>query len=100
MHGPGDGNFHTFIYFDPSAPEEVREAHRLASEMVRLALELDGTCTGEHGVGVGKSKYLEAELGRPAVDVMRRIKRELDPQDILNPGKVGHPKKLKMNPSQ
>lgn len=59
----GDGNFHAFIMFDPKNPEEVKEAKRLSSNMVHKALELHGTCTGEHGIGVGKMKYLEGKKG-------------------------------------
>jgi D-lactate dehydrogenase (cytochrome) len=58
--------------------------------MVYRAIELDGTCTGEHGVGIGKKKYLLTELGEGSVDLMRRIKKALDPKNIMNPGKVAH----------
>ena len=65
----------------------MAEAHRLNERMVRRALALGGTCTGEHGVGIGKLEYLAAEHGR-ALDVMRAIKRTLDPQNLMNPGKL------------
>lgn len=84
----GDGNYHTLILFDPDSPAEQEEAERLNAQIVEHALALDGTCTGEHGVGYGKSKYLRAELGEEAVEVMAAIKRALDPKNILNPGKV------------
>ena len=74
--------------FDPLDAGEVHEAHRLSSMMVDLALELDGTCTGEHGIGVGKQKYLKKELGVPAIRAMHKIKHSLDPNETLNPDKV------------
>ena len=83
----GDGNAHHFIVFDPEAPAEVREARRLNSLLVRRAIALDGTCTGEHGTGVGKLQYLREELGEGNLRVMRAIKRALDPQGLLNAGK-------------
>jgi D-lactate dehydrogenase (cytochrome) len=83
----GDGNFHTLILIDPSSPEEVARAQALHERMVTRALDLDGTSTGEHGIGTGKIAFLERELGT-AVDVMRSIKQTLDPQGIMNPGKI------------
>lgn len=84
----GDGNFHTLIMFDPSQEEQRREAERLNHFMVHTALSMEGTCTGEHGVGTGKMKYLEEELGIEALRTMKRIKDALDPNNIMNPGKV------------
>ena len=84
----GDGNFHLTLLIDMNDPGEVKRAKALNQRLVERALAMDGTCTGEHGVGQGKMKYLEAEYGRPALDAMRAIKRALDPQDIMNPGKV------------
>jgi len=84
----GDGNFHTLILFDPDDETERHEVERLGADIVAQALALDGTCTGEHGIGMGKTKYLTAELGEPAVDVMALIKAALDPTHILNPGKI------------
>lgn len=84
----GDGNFHTLIMFDPSKEDQRREAERLNHIMVHTALSLDGTCTGEHGVGTGKMKYLEKELGIEALQTMKRIKTALDPNNIMNPGKL------------
>ncbi|ESQ40583.1 hypothetical protein EUTSA_v10013121mg [Eutrema salsugineum] len=84
----GDGNFHTCIMFDPTNEEQRREAERLNHFMVHSALSMNGTCTGEHGVGTGKMKYLEKELGIEALQTMKRIKKALDPNDIMNPGKL------------
>ena len=72
---------------DPNAPEEQAEAERLNARLVERALAMDGTCTGEHGIGLGKQDWLIAELGE-AVELMRVIKRALDPKDIFNPGKI------------
>ncbi len=84
----GDGNFHAVLLIDPQDAEEMAEAERLNERIVRLALSMDGTCTGEHGVGLHKMGFLEEEAGEDAIDLMRRIKRALDPDDILNPGKI------------
>ncbi|XP_058204354.1 D-lactate dehydrogenase [cytochrome], mitochondrial [Rhododendron vialii] len=84
----GDGNFHTIILFDPSQEEHRREADRLNHFMVHTALSMEGTCTGEHGVGTGKMKYLEKELGIEALRTMKSIKAALDPNNIMNPGKL------------
>ncbi|XP_042441489.1 D-lactate dehydrogenase [cytochrome], mitochondrial isoform X2 [Zingiber officinale] len=84
----GDGNFHTIIMFDPEQEEQRQEAERLNHFMVQTALSLEGTCTGEHGVGTGKMKYLEKELGIGALRTMKSIKSVLDPNDIMNPGKI------------
>ncbi|XP_058204355.1 D-lactate dehydrogenase [cytochrome], mitochondrial-like [Rhododendron vialii] len=84
----GDGNFHTVILFDPSQVEHRREAERLNHFMVHTALSMEGTCTGEHGVGTGKMKYLEKEFGTEALRTMKSIKAALDPNGIMNPGKL------------
>jgi D-lactate dehydrogenase (cytochrome) len=84
----GDGNFHAVLLIKPDDPAEIEEAERLNDEIVRLALSMQGTCTGEHGVGLHKIGFLEEELGEDAIDLMRRIKRALDPDQILNPGKI------------
>ncbi|CEM24471.1 unnamed protein product [Vitrella brassicaformis CCMP3155] len=84
----GDSNFHVVIMFDPDNPKEDEEAHRLNHRMVARAIEMEGTCTGEHGIGLGKKKYLEKELGRPSVELMKTLKQTLDPNNILNPDKV------------
>ena len=83
----GDGNFHLMYLLNPDDPAEVDEARRLNEQLVRRALSMGGTCTGEHGVGYGKMKYMEAEHGA-ALDVMRTIKQALDPDNRMNPGKV------------
>jgi len=83
----GDGNFHLMYVLDPDSGAELAEASRLNERMVHRALAMGGTCSGEHGVGIGKMKYLEAEHGR-ALDVMRTIKRALDPDNRMNPGKM------------
>src|SRR5882757_2520210 len=84
----GDGNFHLTLLVDMSDADEVKRAKILMERLVELALSMDGTCTGEHGVGQGKMKYLLAEHGAPALEAMASIKRALDPQDIMNPGKI------------
>jgi len=83
----GDGNFHVIYLLDPSSQEELAEARRLSDRMVERALAMGGTCTGEHGVGYGKMKFLEAEHGE-GLEVMRSIKRALDPGNRMNPGKI------------
>ena len=83
----GDGNFHLVFMLDPNRPEELAEANRLNERMVNRALAMEGTSTGEHGVGYGKMDFLIAEHGE-AVSVMRTIKMALDPDGILNPGKI------------
>ncbi|XP_030512518.1 D-lactate dehydrogenase [cytochrome], mitochondrial isoform X1 [Rhodamnia argentea] len=84
----GDGNFHTVILFDPSKDDQRLEAQRLNHLMVHTALSMEGTCTGEHGVGTGKMKYLEEELGMEALRAMKKIKQAVDPNNIMNPGKL------------
>lgn len=83
----GDGNFHVGICVDPDSDAQARTAELLHDRLVRRALEMEGTCTGEHGIGMGKQSYLVDELGG-AVDVMRSIKAALDPGNIMNPGKI------------
>ena len=84
----GDGNFHLALLVDVNDADEVKRAEILMERVVELALSMDGTCTGEHGVGQGKMKYLLAEHGAPALAAMAAIKRALDPQNIMNPGKI------------
>jgi D-lactate dehydrogenase (cytochrome) len=84
----GDGNFHLSLLVDLSDEDEVKRAKLLMERLVELALSMDGTCTGEHGVGQGKMKYLPDEYGPPALAAMAAIKRALDPQNIMNPGKI------------
>lgn len=83
----GDGNFHVVFSIDPNSAEELAEVQRLSNEIVSHALSLDGTCTGEHGIGLGKRAALLREFG-PAVETMRAIKSALDPHGVMNPGKV------------
>jgi len=83
----GDGNFHVSVIMDTENPVEIERAEAFVARLNARALAMDGTCTGEHGVGQGKMRYLEQEHG-DGVDVMRTIKRALDPQGIMNPGKI------------
>ena len=87
----GDGNFHLMMLIDPDDKDELHESHAINERLVHRALRLEGTCTGEHGVGMGKMDFLVAEHG-DAISVMRMIKKTLDPDNIMNPGKI-----LKMN---
>ena len=84
----GDGNFHLTLLVDMDDRDELKRAEALSERLVERALAMDGTCTGEHGVGQGKMKYLVAEHGRATLDVMASIKRALDPHNIMNPGKI------------
>jgi len=84
----GDGNFHLLYLFDEGDEKEIEQVNWINSRMIDRALAMGGTCTGEHGVGHGKMKYLEREHGSEAVAMMVAIKRALDPQNIMNPGKV------------
>ena len=84
----GDGNFHFGYLIDPDKPEERELAEKLNHSLVTRALSLEGTCTGEHGVGLHKMDFLVSEAGEGAVEMMRTIKRALDPKNIMNPGKI------------
>ena len=84
----GDGSFHVLPMFDSSEPEQVDKVRELEATMTRRAIEMGGTCTGEHGIGTGKSKYLEDEFGGSTLDMMRVIKQAVDPKHIMNPGKI------------
>mgnify|MGYP003700728191 CR=1 FL=1 len=83
----GDGNFHVLVLMDPEDTREIAQAEAFVARLNERALAMEGTCTGEHGIGQGKAKFLELELGA-GVDMMRAIKKALDPQNILNPGKI------------
>ena len=83
----GDGNFHTLVLMDVDDPAEIARAEEFVARLNLRAIAMDGTCTGEHGIGQGKVAFLDRELG-DSVDFMRTIKQALDPLDILNPGKV------------
>jgi D-lactate dehydrogenase (cytochrome) len=92
LYGPivghvGDGNFHVVLYCDRADPDEVKRVKGFYDRLIRRAIAMEGTCTGEHGVGSGKMDFLEAELGG-GVEIMRQIKRALDPKNIMNPGKI------------
>ncbi|MEN9868038.1 MAG: hypothetical protein RL748_3628, partial [Pseudomonadota bacterium] len=84
----GDGNFHFGYLIDPEQPAERETAETLNHQLVARALRLGGTCTGEHGIGLHKMGFLVDEAGAGAVDMMRTIKRALDPHNIMNPGKI------------
>ena len=83
----GDGNFHVVCLIEPGNDDELAQVRQLGQYIIELALAAGGTCTGEHGIGIGKIAALEAECG-PGIDIMRRIKQALDPDEIMNPGKV------------
>ena len=84
----GDGNFHVQMMVDPNDPDDIARAEGVNARMVERAIAMDGTCTGEHGVGLHKMDFLIQEHGEGAIDTMRSIKHALDPNNILNPGKV------------
>ncbi len=84
----GDGNFHFGYLIDPNNAAEREKAETLNHKLVQRALNLEGTCTGEHGIGLHKIDFLVSEAGEGAVDMMRTIKRALDPHNIMNPGKI------------
>ncbi|KAI8927942.1 hypothetical protein BC831DRAFT_424098 [Entophlyctis helioformis] len=84
----GDGNFHVLLVVNPSDPKEVAAAQAFRDRNARMALAFGGTCTGEHGIGIGKIHLLEEEVGLDAVHLMRRLKATIDPNGIMNPGKV------------
>ena len=84
----GDGNFHVAVLLDMNDAGEVARAQEFNARLIERSLSMDGTCTGEHGVGEGKMKYLEAEHGKTGLDVMRSLKKALDPDNIMNPGKI------------
>ncbi len=84
----GDGNFHCMLLVDPDDRDEIAECERLNAEIVRLAVSMGGTCTGEHGIGLHKIEFLREEAGEGAIGMMRSIKRALDPDNIMNPGKI------------
>jgi len=83
----GDGNFHVVCLIDPNEEKELEQVQDIGQQIISLALAAGGTCTGEHGIGLGKIEALERECGE-AIEVMRAIKKALDPHNIMNPGKV------------
>jgi len=84
----GDGNFHLVVLVDRTNPQDMAEAAWISERVVERAIAMEGTCSGEHGIGLGKRKYLISEHGAVAVDVMRLLKTALDPHNLLNPGKI------------
>ncbi|NXN87197.1 LDHD protein, partial [Bombycilla garrulus] len=84
----GDGNFHCILIFNSQDPEEAQHVHTFTQRLGRRALAAGGTCTGEHGVGLGKRALLQEELGQEGLDTLRSIKAALDPHNLMNPGKV------------
>ncbi|CAI5668167.1 unnamed protein product [Oreochromis niloticus] len=84
----GDGNFHCLMVVDPNNPEEMHRVHLFTERLARRALAMDGTCTGEHGVGLGKRALLCEEMGPVGIQVMRSLKDTLDPNNLMNPGKI------------
>ncbi len=84
----GDGNFHVLMLLDPDNPKEWEESERLNQQLVQRAIAMDGTCTGEHGVGLHKMEFMLAEHGQDALDLMGSLKQAFDPHNILNPGKM------------
>lgn len=84
----GDGNFHAVFMIDPDSEAELAEAEAVSERIIRRAIAMEGTCTGEHGIGMGKTRFLESEFGTAGVAAMRAVKAALDPQGIMNPGKV------------
>ena len=83
----GDGNFHLCIIVDPNNPNDIEVAEQMNHRLVERAIAMEGTCTGEHGIGFGKIDFMDAEHGA-GVDVMRMVKRSMDPDNIMNPGKI------------
>ncbi|HRF05219.1 FAD-linked oxidase C-terminal domain-containing protein [Accumulibacter sp.] len=84
----GDGNFHLVVLVDPASASDMHEAEWINERLVERALAMSGTCTGEHGIGIGKTRFMVREHGVEAVAVMRAIKAALDPTNLLNPGKI------------
>lgn len=84
----GDGNFHMVLLVDPEDTEENQRAKDFAARLAKRAIRMDGSCTGEHGIGIGKQNYMALEHGNPAIALMRKIKQAIDPENIMNPGKI------------
>ena len=84
----GDGNIHVNILLDPNNPLEVKRAADAEADLFQSVVALEGSITGEHGIGFSKSKFLGLELSEHTIDTMRRLKRVFDPKGILNPGKI------------
>ena len=84
----GDGNIHVNIMLDRGDPGQLNDAQTVVKELFKKVIEMGGTITGEHGIGVTKAPYLEMEISRAGLDLMSRIKQAFDPKGILNPGKI------------
>jgi D-lactate dehydrogenase (cytochrome) len=84
----GDGNFHLVILVDPASKSDMDEAKAINARLVERALAMEGTCTGEHGIGMGKMGSMRKELGDDMMDLMRDVKKVFDPEGLMNPGKV------------
>ena len=84
----GDGNVHVNFLLDPDDPDEVERAHSAVGDLFQLTVDLDGSLTGEHGIGIAKAPYLGIEVSDETVEVMKSIKRALDPNNVLNPHKT------------
>ncbi|HPS59507.1 MAG TPA: FAD-linked oxidase C-terminal domain-containing protein, partial [Spirochaetota bacterium] len=84
----GDGNLHPTILTDESNKEEMERVHQAVDEIFKVAISLGGTLSGEHGIGMAKSKYMELQFGSAGLNVMKKIKDALDPDNIMNPGKM------------
>jgi D-lactate dehydrogenase (cytochrome) len=84
----GDGNFHVIVLIDPAKPEERTAAEGINDRLTDRALAMEGTCTGEHGIGLHKMRFLALEHDAAAIDLMRAVKIAFDPKNILNPGKI------------
>ena len=87
----GDGNIHVTLMIDGKNEDERKRAEVAIEEIFKLTLRLGGTLSGEHGVGLTKAAYIDLELSPAAIDVMKKIKKGLDPNNILNPGKIFKP---------
>lgn len=85
----GDGNLHPVVSFDGTDPEQVRRVEAASAELFEKVVELEGTLTGEHGIGLAKIPFMGLEHDPVSMDVMRSVKRLLDPNNVLNPGKMG-----------
>lgn len=84
----GDGNFHVFLLFEKDNTKEYQEAQRLNRNLLSRAIRMEGSITGEHGIGIGKKEFLVEELGENTVEMMKTIKLALDPKGLMNPEKV------------
>ena len=84
----GDGNFHVLMLLDPDSREQWEESERLNRRLAQRAIDMDGTCTGEHGIGLHKKEFMLAEHGQDALGLMHALKHAFDPHNILNPGKM------------